>query len=218
MNSNSIFGRKNSIKNNICLLAICDIVSDQWWFLYLVWCAWALRWFPNASSTLLIHRFLWIFRLRLGIQESITEHCSIGESPPWLLRISSMYQYFRCHSHWIRLAAPDFPLFKNYKRFMKRRPNARLYLVDPRSIWSLWRSMVAYTGVNIRPNPPSSGFIGLALLLPHCSYVDIVEYMPSTRLSGRCHYYDREVNNELTKLYWVISFHLCVVSLLTYFR
>lgn len=45
-------------------------------------------------------------------------------------------------------------------------------------------------------------FTGLALLLPYCSYVDIVEYMPSTRLTSRCHYYDTEVkfnirNNDL---------------------
>lgn len=35
---------------------------------------------------------------------------------------------------------------------------------------------------------------GVALLLPYCSYVDIVEYMPSTRLTSRCHYYDTEVS------------------------
>lgn len=34
---------------------------------------------------------------------------------------------------------------------------------------------------------------GIALLLPYCSYLDIVEYMPSTRLTSRCHYYDSEV-------------------------
>lgn len=34
---------------------------------------------------------------------------------------------------------------------------------------------------------------GLALLLPYCSYLDMVEYMPSTKLTSRCHYYDSEV-------------------------
>lgn len=38
-----------------------------------------------------------------------------------------------------------------------------------------------------------SHFTGIALLLPYCSYLDIVEYMPSTRLTSRCHYYDSEV-------------------------
>lgn len=36
-------------------------------------------------------------------------------------------------------------------------------------------------------------FSGIALLLPYCSYLDVVEYMPSTRLTSRCHYYDSEV-------------------------
>lgn len=30
-------------------------------------------------------------------------------------------------------------------------------------------------------------------MLPVCKYVDIIEYIPSTRLNGRCHYYDEEV-------------------------
>lgn len=59
-----------------------------------------------------------------------------------------------------RLSHPDFQLFKNYKRFMKRTLNAKLYLVDPRSIWKLWRVLHIYTGRKIRRNPPSSGFIG----------------------------------------------------------
>lgn len=31
---------------------------------------------------------------------------------------------------------------------------------------------------------------GLALLLPHCSYVNLFEYVPSMRLTKRCHYFD----------------------------
>lgn len=94
---------------------------------------------------------------------------------------------------------------------MERYPNADFHLVDPRSIWRLWTFLQRYADVNIRWNPPSSGFIGeikksiaetsicliivlgLALMLPVCTYVDIIEYIPSTRLNGRCHYYDEEV-------------------------
>lgn len=43
---------------------------------------------------------------------------------------------------------------------MKRRPNAKAYLIDPRSIWNLWRTLHIHTNTNIRHNPPSSGFIG----------------------------------------------------------
>lgn len=94
----------------------------------------------------------------------------------------------------LRLFSPDFHLFESYKRFMKLRPKAKFYLIDPRSIWNLWKVLHINVGLEISPNPPSSGFIGLALLLPYCSYIDIAEYIPSTRLNGRCHYYDEEVN------------------------
>ncbi|XP_055315555.1 beta-galactoside alpha-2,6-sialyltransferase 1 [Sitodiplosis mosellana] len=100
------------------------------------------------------------------------------------------------------ISKPDFQLFKNYKRFMKRRPDAKFYLLDPRSIWNLWKALHIYTGLKIRQNPPSSGFIGLALLLPHCGNIDIVEYMPSTRLTSRCHYYDSEMNSACTFGTW----------------
>lgn len=46
---------------------------------------------------------------------------------------------------------------------------------------------------------------GIALLLPYCSYLDIVEYMPSTRLTSRCHYYDSEVSKLKTQLHWKVE-------------
>lgn len=33
-------------------------------------------------------------------------------------------------------------------------------------------------------------FSGLALLLPHCSSVNLFEYIPSVRLTKKCHYFD----------------------------
>lgn len=35
--------------------------------------------------------------------------------------------------------------------------------------------------------------VGLGLLLPACRYIDMVEYIPSSRMNGLCHYYDSEV-------------------------
>lgn len=43
---------------------------------------------------------------------------------------------------------------------MKKNSNAKLYLIDPRSIWNLWKTLHIFTGIHIRRNPPSSGFIG----------------------------------------------------------
>ena len=44
------------------------------------------------------------------------------------------------------------------------------------------------------PNPPSSGFLGLILALLRCQTVHVYEYVPSMRLTKRCHYYEEEEN------------------------
>lgn len=74
-----------------------------------------------------------------------------------------------------RLSKPDFQLFRNYKRAMKKRPNAKLFLVDPRSIWSLWRTLHIFTGTKIRKNPPSSGFIGESWMMRRKTYGFVVQ-------------------------------------------
>lgn len=33
-------------------------------------------------------------------------------------------------------------------------------------------------------------FLGLTLMLPFCGYVDVFEFVPSARMSSRCHYFD----------------------------
>lgn len=82
----------------------------------------------------------------------------------WLVYFSEYL--FLSHNHtgdsyfFIRLSSPDFNLFENYKLFMERYPIADFHLVDPRSIWRLWAFLQRYSSVNIRWNPPSSGFIG----------------------------------------------------------
>lgn len=103
-------------------------------------------------------------------------------------------------SKWLK--APDFDLFTNYKLFIKKYPEANLHLIDPRSIWRLWEALQEFSGYKIRTNPPSSGFLGIALLLPVCEYVDVVEYIPSTRLNGRCHYFSEEINTSCTFGVW----------------
>uniref|UniRef100_A0A336MV60 Beta-galactoside alpha-2,6-sialyltransferase 1 n=1 Tax=Culicoides sonorensis TaxID=179676 RepID=A0A336MV60_CULSO len=127
------------------------------------------------------------------LNASIFQNISIGIWDPG--------KYNASLSQW--LSNPDFDLFTNYKAFMMRHPDADVNVIDPRSIWRLWNALQDYTIESVvRKNPPTSGFIGIALLLPLCSHIDIVEYIPSTRLTSTCHYYDDEVNSGCTFGEW----------------
>ncbi|XP_059479727.1 beta-galactoside alpha-2,6-sialyltransferase 2 isoform X2 [Neocloeon triangulifer] len=85
---------------------------------------------------------------------------------------------------------PDFDLFTNYWNRRQKRPNDDFYMLDPRSAWPVWNFIQGNTPARLRRNPPSSGFLGLVLMLPLCNHVDMIEYMPSVRETKRCHYYD----------------------------
>ncbi|CAD6998663.1 unnamed protein product [Ceratitis capitata] len=100
-------------------------------------------------------------------------------------------------------ASADYDLFSNYAIYRRNYPKSRAFLIDPHSVWRLWQSLQTFVGRRpIRKNPPSSGFIGMALLLPHCPFIDFIEYIPSTRLNGRCHYYSKEMNSACTFGAW----------------
>ena len=102
---------------------------------------------------------------------------------------------------WIQ--SPDFDMFPNYKSFLTAQPEANAHLVDPRSLWRLWHVLQSYYPTRkIRQNPSSSGFVGIALLVPHCETIDVIEYVPSTRLTGECHYYEQQHNPMCTFGSW----------------
>lgn len=89
---------------------------------------------------------------------------------------------------------PDYPFFETFfsKRLM--RPLEELHLLRPDSLWSIWNWLQSHNKYPLLPNPPSSGFLGLLLALKKCDAVNVYEYVPSMRLTKRCHYYD-EVEN-----------------------
>ena len=88
----------------------------------------------------------------------------------------------------------DFPFFQTYfsKRLM--RPEDDVHLLDPQSLWSIWDWLQSQSKWPLLPNPPSSGFLGLIMAMLHCSKVHVYEYVPSMRLTKRCHYYDDNEN------------------------
>ncbi|XP_014245125.1 beta-galactoside alpha-2,6-sialyltransferase 2 isoform X2 [Cimex lectularius] len=97
---------------------------------------------------------------------------------------------------------PDFDVFTPYVKHRRAKPKTNLHLLDPRILWTLWDFIQAHTSVRIRRNPPSSGFLGIALLLPHCSKIRLFEYIPSLRMTPRCHYFDNEVDSSCTFGVW----------------
>ncbi|XP_058461010.1 beta-galactoside alpha-2,6-sialyltransferase 2 [Malaya genurostris] len=101
---------------------------------------------------------------------------------------------------WIK--KPDFNLFENFKKYHEKYSGSNFHLVDPRSIWRAWTALQDKTDIKIMRNPPTSGFIGLGLLMPACRFVDMIEYIPSSRMNGLCHYYDSEINSVCTFGSW----------------
>ncbi|XP_057652169.1 beta-galactoside alpha-2,6-sialyltransferase 1 isoform X1 [Diorhabda carinulata] len=112
------------------------------------------------------------------------------------------------------LEKPEFNLFPNYIAFRKNDLKSRAFILNPQSVWDIWDFLQDNSPSMLRRNPPSSGFLGIRLLLPFCSFIDVFEYVPSTRVSRRCHYYDPEDNPSCTFGVW---HPLAAEKLLTYY-
>nr|XP_046238823.1 beta-galactoside alpha-2,6-sialyltransferase 2b [Scatophagus argus] len=86
---------------------------------------------------------------------------------------------------------PDFDLFSAYIRRRRLRPEQPFYILHPEFIWSLWDLIQDNTEDQIQPNPPSSGFTGILLMMSLCREVSVYEFIPSVRRTDLCHYYER---------------------------
>nr|CBQ74112.1 beta-galactoside alpha 2,6-sialyltransferase ST6Gal I/II [Branchiostoma floridae] len=89
---------------------------------------------------------------------------------------------------------PDFNLFPAYEKRRRESPWEHVYIMDPRYLWELWEVLHRNTREKIVRNVPSSGFMGIHLLLSLCDTVDVYEYVPSKRETQRCHYYGEEMD------------------------
>ncbi len=98
--------------------------------------------------------------------------------------------------------SPDYPFFETFFSRRLMRPFDSLFLLRPDSLWSLWDWLQSHSKYPLLPNPPSSGFLGLAIALQHCRLVHVYEYVPSMRLTKQCHYYDSEENLGCTMGDW----------------
>ncbi|KAG7467451.1 hypothetical protein MATL_G00153990 [Megalops atlanticus] len=87
--------------------------------------------------------------------------------------------------------SPDYDLFTPYVEHRMRHPRQPFYILHPKFIWQLWDVIQGNTQENIQPNPPSSGFIGILLMMALCEEVHVYEYIPSLRQTDLCHYHER---------------------------
>ncbi|KAK6624022.1 hypothetical protein RUM44_010880 [Polyplax serrata] len=97
---------------------------------------------------------------------------------------------------------PDFNFFELWATQKKLNMKKDSFLLDPRSIWRVWDFIQSLTSLRIRKNPPSSGFLGLALLMPYCDTIDFFEYVPSFRLTKKCHYFEDFEDDSCTFGVW----------------
>lgn len=85
----------------------------------------------------------------------------------------------------------DYPaLYATYIKVREDFPDRPFYLLHPMTIWNLFEELEKTTAHTIPRSPPSSGFLGLFLLLKYCSQVAAFDLVPSIRLTPRCHFYD----------------------------
>ena len=95
--------------------------------------------------------------------------------------------------------------FNNYEKVVQKFPNETFAVLDPKLIWKAWDLLQSTTSLSIPKNPPTSGFIGIIILMKICSDVDIYEYIPSMRISDKCHYYDNHIDIGCTFGHWYVS-------------
>ncbi|KAJ8734754.1 hypothetical protein PYW08_014004 [Mythimna loreyi] len=84
---------------------------------------------------------------------------------------------------------PDYPLFPVYKKLLEKSDKADVHLLNPQVLWELWSVLQDSSVYRLRRNPPSSGFLGMWFALQRCNRVRVLEYVPSARVSRRCHYH-----------------------------
>lgn len=87
--------------------------------------------------------------------------------------------------------SPDYNLFGPYVEHRKLHPDQPFYILHPGYVWRLWDVIQSNTQEDIQPNPPSSGFIGILLMMALCEQVHVYEYIPSMRQTDLCHYHER---------------------------
>ncbi|KAM9275129.1 beta-galactoside alpha-2,6-sialyltransferase 1 isoform 2-T7 [Cariama cristata] len=93
------------------------------------------------------------------------------------------------NSQWYR--KPDYNFFESYKLYRRTHPEQPFYILNPKMQWQLWDILQENSMEHIQPNPPSSGMLGIVIMMTLCDEVDVYEFLPSKRQTDICHYYQK---------------------------
>uniref|UniRef100_A0A8B9S3Q8 Beta-galactoside alpha-2,6-sialyltransferase 1 n=1 Tax=Apteryx owenii TaxID=8824 RepID=A0A8B9S3Q8_APTOW len=93
------------------------------------------------------------------------------------------------NSQWYR--KPDYKFFENYKLYRIKHPEQPFYILNPKMQWQLWDILQENSLEHIQPNPPSSGMLGIVIMMTLCDEVHVYEFLPSKRQTDICHYYQK---------------------------
>lgn len=84
---------------------------------------------------------------------------------------------------------PEYKFFDNFRQWVDKMQGQEAFILNPNFIWKVWTVIQAFSAERIQPNPPSSGTIGLALLMNICKKIDLYGFL-SLKGIELCHYYD----------------------------
>lgn len=132
----------------------------------------------------------------------LKEKFNISSSDLYRTRLKFVWDasdYDSDHNKWFN---KSHRFFNSYKRVVQMFPNETFPILEPKTIWKSWDLLQSTTSTTIPKNPPTSGFLGIIILLKICSKLDIYEYIPSTRITDKCHYYDQQIDRGCTFGNW----------------
>ncbi|XP_007252402.3 beta-galactoside alpha-2,6-sialyltransferase 1 [Astyanax mexicanus] len=93
----------------------------------------------------------------------------------------------------------DYNFHEHYHEYRKVHPEQPFYIISPSMQWDLWDVIQENSPVDIQPNPPSSGMLGIIVMMSVCKHISVYEFVPSQRKTELCHYYSSDRNWQCTQ-------------------
>ncbi|KAK1806497.1 hypothetical protein P4O66_005012, partial [Electrophorus voltai] len=104
--------------------------------------------------------------------------------------------YSRNLDEWYK--KPDFNFHERYHEYRRLHPEQPFYILSPSMQWDLWDVIQENSPIDIQPNPPSSGMLGIIVMMNLCQQISVYEFLSSSRKTALCHYYEEEYNWQCT--------------------